>query len=158
MSGPPTPNPTTPAGTHRSCTPDRPGGPERVVERELFDDLERVGDRQRDLHQTHAGFAHGSSRLKRDLRASGPDHGDEPVLPEDPDQIATEREGALCYRHLLDVTCCRVPPGALADATDTLSTRRGPPGLGRLGRLPVARRFALRGPCPCLGRVDEALF
>jgi ubiquinone/menaquinone biosynthesis methyltransferase len=26
-----------------------------------------------------------------------------------------------------------------ADATETLSTRRGPPGLGRLGRLPVAR-------------------
>jgi ubiquinone/menaquinone biosynthesis methyltransferase len=48
---------------------------------------------------------------------------------------------------LVDVRVDRMSFGAgtiivgtkMAGATDTLSTRRGPPGLGRLGRLPVAR-------------------
>src|SRR5207253_3456071 len=119
------------AGEHRSRAHDRPVSSERLIERELLDDLERVRDRQRDLHKTEARFAHRASRLTRDLRAPGPDHGDEPVFPENPDQIATERQRSLGDRHLLDGTCYRVRPRALADATDTLSTRRGPPGLGR---------------------------
>ena len=53
-----------------------------------------------------------------------------------------------CWREagLVDVHVSRMSFGAgvvmtarRADATETLSSRRGPPGLGRLGRLPIAR-------------------
>jgi len=88
------------AGEHRTRTYDRATTRERVVERELLDDLERVRDRQRDLHEPHACFAQRPRRLARDLRASRPDHGDEPILSKYPDQITAQSERPLGNGHI----------------------------------------------------------
>jgi hypothetical protein len=62
--------------------------PERVVGRELRDELVRVGYRERDLHEADARLRHPACGTLGDLWRSGPDDRDEPVLAEDPDQVS----------------------------------------------------------------------
>src|SRR5207247_735676 len=109
------------AAEDRPGAHDRPAGRERIVERELFDDLVRVRHRQRDLHQAHARLAHRPRGLTRDLRATRPDDGDEPILSKYPNQVATECQGTLRDCHLLMLRLSRLFQ-TLADATETLFT------------------------------------
>jgi len=53
-----------------------------------------------DLDEPHASFRHRSCGALGGLWRGGPDDRDEPVLAEDPDQVATQRERLLCGGHL----------------------------------------------------------
>ena len=78
-------------GEDGSCADDRALLCERVVGRELRDELVRVGHRERDLHQADAGLGHRSCRALSDLGRGGPDDRDEPVFAEDPDEVTAQR-------------------------------------------------------------------